>query len=734
MTFDAVIAVDWSATSGRTKPKENTIHAATATADGVGPARHFPTRYAVIEWLAAELSARAGRGERVLAVFDVAFGWPAGAGRRLTGTGDPLALWDWMAGRLTDGPDGVNDRYAVAEEINRTMPGDGPLWGRDRNHVHLGHISPTKPANPPFPQWRETERIMQRIGGLSGRPKSVWQLAYTGSVGSQTLTAMAALARLRHALGDRCAVWPFQSADAAPVVLAEVYLAHADGAEGLFRAEGEPKDAGQVRAMSAGLFGVLSEGAPLFHDPPPPREAIEEGWVLGIGHEGAIDAAARRAAVAKDGKGRARAVPPEGEDRSSHTPLRPPPLRNDCFALPPGVDWADMDGVLARLRGALASVTGIERLAARDAAGRVLAEEAVARRASPPAANAAVDGWGFACETVADPHGIPVAEGRAAAGVPIEGSVPSGHAIRVLTGAILPEGVDTVALQEDAATDGERVALSRLPKRGANTRRAGEDSEAGATVLPAGHRLAPQDLALLASVGLSEVAVRERLRVGVLSTGDELTSAGDAAPHQTFDANRPMLLALTRGWHHASVDLGQAPDDLDALRAALDAAVTCCDAILTSGGASAGAEDHLSAIMRAEGHVESWRIAIKPGRPLMLGTWKGVPVFGLPGNPVAAFVCALLFARPALAVLSGADWPETAGFDVPAAFAKSKKPGRAEFPRARIRDGRAELFASEGSGRVSGLSWAEGLVHLGPEAREIAPGDPVRFIPFAGLL
>ena len=716
MTFDAVIAVDWSATSGRTKPGENTIHAATATAEGVGPARHFPTRHAVIEWLAADLAARVDRGERALAVFDVAFGWPAGAARAVTGTDDPLALWDWMAGRLRDGPDGVNDRYEVAEEINRLMPGEGPLWGRDRSHTHLAHVSPTKPVAPAFPEWRETEQAMRRIGGLSGRPKSVWQLAYTGSVGSQTITAMAALSRLRRALGDRCAVWPFQSAGAAPVVLAEVYLAHADGAEASFR-DGGPKDAGQARAMAAGLLGALGEGADLFADPP--AAAREEGWVLGIGHEAAIDAAAKRAA-------------PEQERKLE--PLKPPPLRDDCFALPPGVDWADMDEVLARLRAALAPVAGIERVAVAEAAGRVLAEDAAALRASPPAANAAVDGWGFARETVADPFGIPVAEGRAAAGAPFRGAVPPGRALRVLTGAILPEGVDTVALQEDAATDGARIALSRLPKHGANTRRAGEDSEAGAAVLPSGRRLAPQDLALLASVGIAEVAVRARLRVGVLSTGDELTEAGAAEPHETFDANRPMLLALAAGWHHAAVDLGRAPDDRDALRAVLDDAAGRCDAILTSGGASAGAEDHLSAIMRAEGHVESWRVAIKPGRPLMLGTWRGVPVFGLPGNPVAAFVCALLFARPALAVLSGADWPELPGHDVPAGFTKSKKPGRAEFPRARLREGRAEVFASEGSGRVSGLSWAEGVLHLGPEAREIAPGDPVRFIPFAGLL
>ena len=190
-------------------------------------------------------------------------------------------------------------------------------------------------------------------------------------------------------------------------------------------------------------------------------------------------------------------------------------------------------------------------------------------------------------------------------------------------------------------------------------------------------------------------------------------------------------LALARGWGHEAVDLGRVGDDRDALRAALDGAGV--DVILTSGGASAGDEDHLSALMREEGRITAWRIALKPGRPLALGTWGGVPLFGLPGNPVAALVCAAIFARPALGEVAGGHWPEAQGFDVPAGFSKSKKPGRREFLRARMRDGRAEVFASEGSGRISGLSWAEGLVELPDGALEVAEGDLVKFIPYAAL-
>ncbi|NNK78456.1 MAG: molybdopterin molybdenumtransferase MoeA, partial [Litoreibacter sp.] len=166
----------------------------------------------------------------------------------------------------------------------------------------------------------------------------------------------------------------------------------------------------------------------------------------------------------------------------------------------------------------------------------------------------------------------------------------------------------------------------------------------------------------------------------------------------------------------------------------LNAAAAQCDVVLTSGGASAGDEDHVSALLRETGALNQWRIALKPGRPLAMGLWQGVPVFGLPGNPVAAFVCALIFGRPAMSMLSGAGWLEPTGFMVPAAFSKSKKPGRREFLRARIDlEGRAEAFASEGSGRISGLSWSEGLVELPDGKLDVTPGDLVRYIPYGSF-
>jgi molybdopterin molybdotransferase len=417
--------------------------------------------------------------------------------------------------------------------------------------------------------------------------------------------------------------------------------------------------------------------------------------------------------------------------------LQPPRLRNDCFALPQGVDWVPVDEALSRLRAALHAVPGVERLAVAQAQGRVLAEPAIARRANPPRPNSAVDGYGFAHAALGGGVlRLPLVPGRAAAGRPHDGVVPPGHALRILTGAILPEGVDTVVLDEDCATDGTIVAFESPPKPGSNTRRAGEDAAEGACVLPQGRVMSAADLALLSALGVAEVAVRRALRVAVLSTGDEIVAdpSAPAEPHQIFDANRPMLLALVAGWGLVPVDLGHAPDDPGAIAARLDHGAATADVILTSGGASAGDEDYVARLLRDAGTLVSWRIAVKPGRPLALALWQGVPVFGLPGNPVAAFTCALVFGRPALSLLSGAGWRIPQGFTVPAAFSKRKKAGRREFLRARLtEEGAAEVFRSEGSGRISGLSWATGFVELPDAACEIGPGDPVRYVPYASF-
>jgi len=695
--FDNVIAVDWSGGSDTgPHPRADAIWIARSMPGGEAEpeAEYLRNRLAAEDRLADLLTQDRAASRRVLVGVDFPLGYPAGFARALTGRAEPLALWDWMEARIEDGPAGSN-RFDLAGAINAAFPGIGPFWGNGlkRDIAHLPRKGRAR-AGHGLAERRAAER---RLPGTF----SCWQLSGAGAVGSQALTGLPVLARLRRRFA--AAVWPFEPVAGAGVVIGEIWPGLIDQAVRAATGPDDIRDAVQVRLMARALSRLAPDRlAAMMEDLPP--EAAEEGWILGIGHEAALIAAA--------------------------APAR---LADDCFALPPGVDWTPVDAALDRLRTAVAPVTGIEHAAIAEAAGRILAEPAVALRANPPAANAAVDGHAFAFADAAPAAELPLAPGRAAAGAPFAAPLPPGHALRILTGAEIPEGGDTVVMDEDCTLARGRIAFARPRKPGANVRPAGEDCAAGEEILPAGRCLNPADLARLAAAGVARVALRRPLRVAVLSTGDELLQPGaDPAAPGIFDANRPMLAALAAAQGFAVVDLGAAPDRAASVRAALDRGAAEADAILTSGGASAGDEDHVSRLIAEEGRLATWRIAVKPGRPLALGTWAGVPVFGLPGNPVAAFVCFLIFARPALRVMAGADWHMPQGYLLPAAFTKSKRAGRREFLRARpTGDGRVEVFHSEGSGLIGGLSWAEGLVDLPEAAAEIAPGDPVRYLPFA---
>jgi molybdopterin molybdotransferase len=411
------------------------------------------------------------------------------------------------------------------------------------------------------------------------------------------------------------------------------------------------------------------------------------------------------------------------------------PLRNDCFALPPGVNWTPVEEALERLRSRLHPVVDIEHaVALSEAHGRILARDVLAPRAHPPNTNSAVDGYALAGPLTDVPCTLPLIDGRSAAGEPYHGIVPAGHAIRILTGAVIPAGTDTVVLEEDCEVVDGQLKLNGTLKQGANARKAGEDIQAEDRILTAGTRLTPTQISVLASVGMATVDVFQRLRVGVLSTGDEVKPVGATVTDwQIYDANRPMLSALVSQLGYELVDLGHVLDRAEEVKAALERGAEQCDLILTSGGVSAGDEDHVSKTLKEHGEISNWRIAIKPGRPLALAMFQGTPVVGLPGNPVAAWVCALRFGAPAMALLAGAEWFEPQAYVMPANFSKNKKPGRSEMLRARVRDGQVEVFGSEGSGRVTGLAWSEGLVELDESALTIEPGTPVRFIPYGSF-
>ncbi len=413
-----------------------------------------------------------------------------------------------------------------------------------------------------------------------------------------------------------------------------------------------------------------------------------------------------------------------------------PPL-DDCFAHAP--KRMPAGEALALLERRIRPVVGEEGVPLAAAHGRILAETLVSERDVPGFDNVAVDGFAFAHGDLAPdrPTRLRLLDGRAAAGHPFAGRLPEGAALRVLTGAPLPAGADTILMQEDARPEGDAVIIPPGVKRGANRRRAGEDIRRGQVVLEAGRRLRPQDVGVAASLGRARLRVFLPPRVALFSTGDELAEPGAVlAAGATYDANRPILEGLLGGLGCLVTDLGILPDRADAVAAALEQAAAVHDAVITSGGASRGDEDHVVRAVEGLGRLHFWQIAVKPGRPLALGQLGRATFIGLPGNPVAAVICFLRFARPVLTALGGGRWPEPRAFLVPAGFVMKKKPGRREYLRARLvrgADGRlwAEKILREGSGILTSLVEADGLVELAEDSPGVGHGDPVEFVPFS---
>jgi molybdopterin molybdotransferase len=413
-------------------------------------------------------------------------------------------------------------------------------------------------------------------------------------------------------------------------------------------------------------------------------------------------------------------------------------LSDDCFAF--GDTLLGVDAALALVAERVTRVVGEEIVPLGECAGRILAHDLVAGMNVPPHANSAVDGYAIAHADL-DPNRetvLPVT-GRAAAGHPLGRTIERGEAIRIFTGAPMPEGADTVMMQEDCTLADGKVTLKPGIRKGANRRHAGEDVESGSVALPAGRRLKPADLGLAAALGHNRLSVCQPLRVALLSTGDEVREPGTALPPGAiYDANRFMLGSLLRGLGCVVTDLGIRPDRAAALADTLAAAARDHDLIVTSGGVSTGEEDHVRAAIERLGRIDFWRLAIKPGRPVALGQVEGVPLIGLPGNPVAAALTFAILGRPLILLLAGAVYEPPALFRVRAEFAYKKRKGRREYVRASLRrDGdavTAHKYPKDGAGILSSIVRSDGFVIIDEEADGLQPGAMVDFLPYAEVI
>lgn len=390
------------------------------------------------------------------------------------------------------------------------------------------------------------------------------------------------------------------------------------------------------------------------------------------------------------------------------------------------------------LLSAARPLTETEIVSTLEANGRVLAQAQRSLLHVPPMDNTQMDGYAVrAADCVSGTAQLRVTQ-RIPAGH-IGQALAAGTAARIFTGAMIPDGADAVVMQEQCSLDGDIVTVAHAPKSGEWIRRQGEDIQSGATILPAGTRLRAQELGLAASVGLATLPVVRKLRVAIFFTGDELAMPGEALkPGAIYNSNRFTLTGLLQNMGCEITDYGIVPDNLQSTRDTLRLAAQTHDLIITSGGVSVGEEDHIKPAVEAEGRLNMWQIAVKPGKPLAFGEVQSAFFLGLPGNPVSSFVTFLLFVRPFILAMQGV--PDIAtniapqSYRMRADFDWLKPDRRNEFLRVKLNqsDG-LDLFVNQSSGVLTSTVWGDGLIDVAA-GQAIAKGDLVRFIPFTSLM
>jgi molybdopterin molybdotransferase len=382
-----------------------------------------------------------------------------------------------------------------------------------------------------------------------------------------------------------------------------------------------------------------------------------------------------------------------------------------------------------------------ERVGVRDALDRVLAEDIQSAVAVPSYDNSAMDGYAvLGADLPATGETELTLVGKSFAGVPYDGSVSPGQCVRIMTGAAMPAGADTVIMQEDVTTSGDGVRIRAGHRPGQNVRRAGEDIRAGSVVLRAGQHVGPAELGLLASVGIAELNVLRRIRVAFFSTGDELRGVGDKLEYgQIFDSNRYTLFGMLKRLGVELIDMGVIRDRREDVRRAFADAAAVADAIITSGGVSVGEADYVKETLETMGQVDFWRIAMKPGKPLAVGRIDQAYFFGLPGNPVSVMATFYQFVRPALEKLMGTQPSAPLILKLPCEVALRKQPGRLEYQRGVLQrgvDGTLSVATTGGqdSHLLTSMSRADCFIILPADNAGVAAGDLVDVQPFAGLV